>query len=65
MRKQNRIPVQLAPDKTSTLSPGEHSELIWAIIEHVAPRFAPGNVLVYAGDTGEKKKGAALLGQRR
>jgi hypothetical protein len=36
------------------LSPGEHSELIRAIIESFAPRFVPGGVLIYAGDTGEK-----------
>jgi hypothetical protein len=62
-REHNRIPVQLAPGKKITLSPGEHSELIRAIIEEFAPRFAPGSLLVYAGDT-EKKWGyfdAALL----
>lgn len=53
-RKQNRIPVEIAPGKKVTLSPGEHSELIRAIIEEFAPRFAPGSVLVYAGDTGDK-----------
>ena len=53
-RKHNLIPVVIAPGKTITLSPGEHSELIRAIIEDFAPRFAPGSVLVYAGDTGEK-----------
>jgi hypothetical protein len=53
-REQNRIPVEIAPSKAITLSPGEHSELIRAIIEDFAPRFAPGSVLVYAGDTGEK-----------
>ena len=53
-RKQNRIPVEIAPGKMVTLSPGEHSELIRAIIEDFAPRFAPGSVLVYAGDTGDK-----------
>lgn len=53
-RAQNRIPVEIAPGKGITLSPGEHSELIRAIIEDFAPRFAPGSVLVYAGDTGEK-----------
>jgi len=53
-RKQNRIPVEIAPCKKITLSPGEHSELIRAIIEDFAPRFAPGSVLVYAGDTGDK-----------
>lgn len=53
-REQNRIPVEIAMEQEITLSPGEHSELIRAIIEEFAPRFAPGSVLVYAGDTGEK-----------
>jgi len=53
-REQQRIPVQIASDKEITLSPGEHSELIRAIIEDFAPRFAPGSLLVYAGDTGDK-----------
>jgi hypothetical protein len=53
-REQNRIPVEIAPGKKITLSPGGHSELIRAIIESFAPRFAPGSVLVYAGDTGDK-----------
>jgi hypothetical protein len=53
-RQHNLIPVVIAPGKTIALSPGEHSELIRAIIEEFAPRFAPGSVLVYAGDTGEK-----------
>ena len=52
--EQNRIPVQIAKGKKITLSPGEHSELIRSIIEDFAPRFAPGSVLVYAGDTGDK-----------
>ncbi len=41
-REQNRIPVQIAPDKKISLSPGMHSELIRAIIEDFGPRFAPG-----------------------
>jgi hypothetical protein len=53
-REQNRIPVRIAPGKKITLSPGEQSELIRAIIDDFAPRFAPGSVLIYAGDTGEK-----------
>jgi len=53
-REQNRIPMQIAPGKEITLSPGEHSELIRAIVEDFAPRFAPGSLLVYAGDTGDK-----------
>jgi hypothetical protein len=54
VREQNLIPMQIAPGKEITLSPGEHSELIRAIVEDFAPRFAPGSVLIYAGDTGYK-----------
>lgn len=53
-RDQNRIPMQIALGKEITLSPGEHSELIRAIVEDFGPRFAPGSLLVYAGDTGDK-----------
>jgi len=54
VREQNRIPVKIASGKKITLSPGEHSELIRAVIEDFAPRFAPDSALVYAGDTGDK-----------
>jgi BsuBI/PstI restriction endonuclease domain/BsuBI/PstI restriction endonuclease HTH domain len=50
----NLIPVQIAPGNEVNLSPGEHSELIKAIIEDFGARFVPGGVLVYAGDTGDK-----------
>ena len=53
-RQQNLVPVQVAPGKSIKLSPGEHSELIRAIIEDFAARFVPGAILIYAGDTGEK-----------
>jgi hypothetical protein len=53
-REQNCIPIQIAPGKKITLSPGEHSELIRVIVEEFGPRFAPGSLLVYAGDTGDK-----------
>ena len=53
-REQNRVPVEISPGKRITLSPGEHSKLIQAIIENFAPRFAPGSVLVYVGDTEDK-----------
>ena len=54
-REQNRVPVEIAPGKHITLSPGEHSELIRTIIKDFAPRFAPGSVLIHAGDTGDKR----------
>ena len=50
----NHIPVQFTHDKDITLSPGEHSELIRAILENFVPRFASGSVLTYVGDTGCK-----------
>lgn len=53
-RDLNRIPIRIAPGKEISLSPGEHSALIKAIIEDFGPRFAPGGTLIYAGDTGEK-----------
>ena len=53
-RKQNLIPVKIAPGEEITLSPGEHSELIRAIIEDFGARFVSGGVLIYAGDTGKK-----------
>jgi hypothetical protein len=64
-RKQNRIPVTIAPGKSVTLSPGEHSELISAIIEEFGARFVPGGKLIYAGDTGDKMGyfDAVLLGE--
>lgn len=53
-REMERIPVRLANGTEIRLSPGEHSALIRDIIHEFAPRFAPGSVLIYAGDTGEK-----------
>jgi hypothetical protein len=53
-REMKKLPVKLVTGATIRLSPGDHSQLIKAIIEEFAPRFVPGGVLVYAGDTGEK-----------
>jgi BsuBI/PstI restriction endonuclease domain/BsuBI/PstI restriction endonuclease HTH domain len=53
-RVQHRIPIVVSAGKTIDLSPGEHSELIRSILVDFAPRFAPGSVLVYVGDTGDK-----------
>jgi hypothetical protein len=53
-RDMQKLPVTLASGETIRLSPGDHNQLIKAIIEEFAPRFAPGSVLVYAGDTGDK-----------
>ena len=53
-RDMNRVAVRISKDSNIQLSPGEHSELIRAIIEEFAPRFAPDSTLIYAGDTGDK-----------
>ncbi len=53
-RESHRIPVRITPDREITLSPGQHNELIRAIIEDFAPRFAPGSQLIYVGDTADK-----------
>ena len=55
-RKQSRVPVQMPTGEELLLSPGGHSELLRAIVEEFAPRFAPGSTLVYLGDTGSKSK---------
>lgn len=53
-RNLKLVPVKISDEKEIKLSSGEHSELIRSIIEEFAPRFAPGSLLVYAGDTGDK-----------
>ena len=53
-REMTKVAVSFGDGGALKLSPGVHSELIRAIIEEFAPRFAPGSTLVYAGDTGEK-----------
>lgn len=53
-RLQRRIPLQIAPGTKISLSPGEHSKLIQAVVKEFAPRFAPGCTLIYVGDTGDK-----------
>lgn len=53
-RKLQLVPIRIEEGKTIELSPGAHSELIRKIIEEFAPRFAPGSLPVYVGDTGDK-----------
>jgi hypothetical protein len=53
-RMMTRIPVRTPDGKDLVLSGGMHSSLIKSVIEEFAPRFVPGAVLVYAGDTGAK-----------
>jgi adenine-specific DNA-methyltransferase len=53
-REHNLVPVSIGVDQQIALTPGEHNELIRDIIQDFAPRFAPGSILVYVGDTGDK-----------
>ena len=53
-REMKKLAVKLSTGDTIRLSPGTHSELIKAIVEEFAPRYVPGGVLIYAGDTGDK-----------
>lgn len=53
-REQNLIAVQTSDGLPLTLTLGEHNELLRDIIESFAPRFAPGSLLIYVGDTGAK-----------
>lgn len=54
-RAMQRVPVRTREGKEITLSAGQHSVLIRAIIEGFIPRFVPGGFLVYVGDTGAKQ----------
>jgi hypothetical protein len=53
-RTQKMVPAQITSEREINISPGEHSQLVKAIVEEFAPRFVPGGVLVYVGDTGKK-----------
>lgn len=53
-RAMKLVPVTIAGGQEIKLSPGQHSELIRAIVEQFAPHFVPGGRLVYVGDTGDK-----------
>ncbi|TAL95249.1 MAG: restriction endonuclease [Paraburkholderia sp.] len=53
-REHEMVPVMLPDGRTLTLSPGKHNEVQAAIIEEFAPRFAPGSMVLYLGDTAHK-----------
>jgi adenine-specific DNA-methyltransferase len=54
-RKLHKVPVTLPDGSKVELSPGVHNELQRLIVELFAPRFAPGSVVLYLGDTAEKR----------
>jgi hypothetical protein len=53
-RDMQRLPVKIRKGVEISLSPGDHSDLIRAVIEQFAQRFVPGGELIYVGDTGAK-----------
>jgi adenine-specific DNA-methyltransferase len=50
------IPVKLPDGRELKLTAGGQNELVKRIIEDFCPRFTPGAVLVYVGDTGNKQR---------
>jgi len=53
-REMKRIPIEIAPGKTITLSPGGQNILVERIIKDFCELFTVGATLVYVGDTEEK-----------
>ncbi len=53
-REMAMVPLKVKDGVEITLSAGDHSLLIKAIVEEFAPRFVAGGRLVYVGDTGDK-----------
>lgn len=53
-REMEMVPLTIKDGQHITLSSGEHSELIKAIVEDFGARYAPGGELLYVGDTGDK-----------
>lgn len=53
-RSKKMVPVILADGTVLKLSPGKHNDVQAAVIEQFAPRFAPGSVVLYMGDTSRK-----------
>jgi len=54
-RKLLTVSVKLPDGSKVQLSPGLHNELQRLIVEGFAPRFAQGSVVVYLGDTADKR----------
>src|SRR5438105_4091583 len=50
-----KVPVTLPDGSKVKLSPGLHNELQRLIVEEFAPRFARGSVVLYLGDTAQKR----------
>lgn len=55
-RKMEFIPVKLPDGQELKLTAGGQNELVKRIVEEFCPRFTPGGLLVYVGDTGNKQR---------
>jgi hypothetical protein len=53
-RHYKQTPLRLPDGSVLQLSPGKHNQLQTAVLKEFGPRFAPGAVLVYFGDTAKK-----------
>lgn len=53
-RQMARLPVTLPDGTALTLSPGGQNPLVKKIIEEFCPRYTPGAVVIYIGDTEDK-----------
>jgi adenine-specific DNA-methyltransferase len=54
-REDNKIPLRMPGGSTIFLSPGLHNLLQVAVVEEFGPRFAPGAMVLYVGDTASKQ----------
>jgi len=55
-REMVLVPVKLPSGKTVRLTAGGQNKLVKKIIDEFCPRFTPGGIVVYLGDTGEKQR---------
>jgi len=54
-RNMVKVPITLPNGSKVELSPGVHNELQKSIVEDFSQRFAPGSLLLYLGDTADKR----------
>ncbi len=55
-REMALVPVKLPSGKKVSLTAGGQNELVKKIIEEFCPRFTPGGIVAYLGDTGQKQR---------
>lgn len=55
-REMALLPVKLPSGTKVSLTAGGQNELVKRIIEEFCPRFTPGGIIAYLGDTGKKRR---------